>query len=826
MAKYEQMLDHLPSLYRPQRGDSSLVSVFLQAVARLLDDVQNDMNDIMQGHWYDYSDSALFDPYINLDRKQRELERLNPVKAEHLDIIDGFPYIHDLARLGALMTLPPWREPLPLREKVEEYRQRLGLFVKLYRNGLGTVNALRTVVEAELPPIPELPRVQRERSFSVEEFAPLLTTTGVFEARGAPYDGEGNKRHIVGPLMRWSFNNNGMNDAPLIVYIEGVGAIAGVQDATINPVLELYAGDDQTPRLAIAYQGTISEGNVMRLRPAYQSWLGLQDGVSTTRSEPTETDEGNPCADKDWQTVPDGPTAAVTAMVQSQDRVLWVAVDNEGSGELWRFDGNDWTQPLEGATLGLIHSMAERGQELLLCSSEGLLSLPLYPAEGENFVAAPVTPLVGQAVYCTLLDKDNTLWLGTDNGAVWLNPDNSITASDLQDTPIYALYQDKQGVLYLGGELGLFQWQSGTGHWYWYRGEEESDQVPDWNRYVPGELPQASEVFLPPVTGIYMGLDASLWIGTQHGFARYRARAERGLTYKTLLEAYPDLGDGQVYAVKEDQRGLIWFCTERGLLRYDGRDMAQYQSGAGRWVSQGRADSVYRAVDVQPRDFWRFNRTLDTPAWQYFDRNTGQWTTYSDSPSSEAENPVRAVLWTDSVAADLGTWMGDEFSPGSAVSLSDLRVRVKPDDTRIVDGGLPAVPRLPQGDSTWRYLSLETEGMPLSENRPWWTREGRLLLPPDQAAPYPGRYGEDNPIPKPLEQIFDSTVFAYNPSAKVWLQWSAKRTFTVMVRLQKVSASEAIHPAIIDRVWQGMEKVRPAGIRVMLAVEEQIVRGE
>ena len=120
MAKYEQMLDHLPSLYRPQRGDSSLVSVFLQAVARLLDDVQNDMNDIMQGHWYDYSDSALFDPYINLDRKQRELERLNPVKAEHLDIIDGFPYIHDLARLGALMSLPPWREPLPLREKVEE----------------------------------------------------------------------------------------------------------------------------------------------------------------------------------------------------------------------------------------------------------------------------------------------------------------------------------------------------------------------------------------------------------------------------------------------------------------------------------------------------------------------------------------------------------------------------------------------------------------------------------------------------------------------------------------------------------------------------------
>jgi ligand-binding sensor domain-containing protein len=146
--------------------------------------------------------------------------------------------------------------------------------------------------------------------------------------------------------------------------------------------------------------------------------------------------------------------------------------------------------------------MTERGQELLLCSSEGLLSLPLYPAEGEDFVATPLTTLSGQAVYCALWDKENALWLGTDNGAVHLNPDNSITPSDLQGTSIYALHQDKQGVMYFGGELGLFQWQSGTGHWYWYRGEEESDQIADWNRYEPGQLPQANEVFLPPVTGI------------------------------------------------------------------------------------------------------------------------------------------------------------------------------------------------------------------------------------------------------------------------------------------------------------------------------------
>jgi hypothetical protein len=333
-------------------------------------------------------------------------------------------------------------------------------------------------------------------------------------------------------------------------------------------------------------------------------------------------------------------------------------------------------------------------------------------------------------------------------------------------------------------------------------------------------------VYIPPVTSIHVGSDASIWIGTQHGLARYRARSERGLTYKTLLESFPDLVDGEVYSIKQDARGIIWFCTNRGLFRFDGRDIAQYQTSSNLWVSQGKADSVYPDDDPQQRDFWRFNRTLGTPAWQYFDRNTSQWTLYNDSPRSGNENPVHEVLWTDSVAADLGTWDGDVFAGSVPIALSNLRMRVKPDDERIVSGGLPAVPRLPTGESTWRYLSMETEGMVLSQNRPWWTREGRLMPLPDQEAPYPGRYGEGEPVPKPPEQKFDETVFAYNPAAKVWLKWSARRTFSAIVRLRKISELEAIHPAIVDRVWQGIEKVRPAGVKVKLAVEEQIVRGE
>ncbi|MBN1931239.1 MAG: hypothetical protein JW786_06485 [Desulfobacterales bacterium] len=824
MSIYNQLRAHLPSLYRPEIYDTSLVSEFLKSVGKILDDVSRDINDVMQAHWYNYADSALYHAYLNLDRKQQELDPLNPYDPADREIIETFPYLFDLARLGALMALPPWREPLPLREKVEEYRERLGLYVELYRNGLGTVKALRTIVEAELPPIPEVPRIQRERSFSIEEFAPLVTVRKTFKAQGAPFDGEGQPLHVIGPLMRRSFVNDGLEAAPLTLYIEGIDTIPNQQDPTENPLLELFHMGSEFPRLGIAYQGTIAAGNVLRLRPAYQSWLGLEDAVLVTQSGPTGTTHADPTAAGPWDIIAGAPGNVVTTMHQSQDRFLWVATHSNGNGELWRYNGSSWTQELSSLGLGIIHCLFEQDQDLLIGTADSLLRMPLFPDDGDPFEATPVAALAGQAVYDILQDKDGAMWVATNNGAVWLNPDDSVTDSDLIGTEIYALHQDQYGVLYFGGELGLFQFQTGTEDWYWYRGEEESDQIKDWNPFIPGELPQANEVYLPPVTSIHVGLDASLWIGTRRGFARYRARPERGLTYKTLLEAYPDLADGEVYAIREDARGLVWFCTHRGLFRFDGRDIAQYQTGNERWVSQGRADSVYFTDDAAPRDFWRYNPTSST--WQYFNRNTRQWTVYADSPRSEDEDPVRVVQWTDSVAAELGTWDGDAFNSTGAVAIDDLRMRVKPTNERIVDGGLPAVPRIPVGESTWRYLSLETETMPVSLNRPWWTREGRLLPPPDQKAPYPGRYGENDPEPKPPEQIFDSTVFAYNPAAKVRLEWSGRRTFTAIVRLQKITANEAIHPAIIDRVWQGIEKVRPAGVKVKLAVEEQIVRGE
>jgi hypothetical protein len=183
---------------------------------------------------------------------------------------------------------------------------------------------------------------------------------------------------------------------------------------------------------------------------------------------------------------------------------------------------------------------------------------------------------------------------------------------------------------------------------------------------------------------------------------------------------------------------------------------------------------------------------------------------------------VLAVSWTDQVAADLGEWDGEVFVPGGGVDEEKLLMRCKPREDTVRDGGVPAVPRMPIGTSEWRYLSLEPEGLEETEERPSWTLEGRLLPAPDLPAPFPGRY--DLPAPPP-SGIFDEAVFAYEPAARIWFEWKARRPLTVAARLQSKFTGESIDPAVLDRVWQGIQQVRPAGVRAVLAVEEEIVRG-
>jgi hypothetical protein len=790
-----------------------LLDRWIQAVGAVLDDTAERASEVLQAHWIDTADAALLSPFVLRARSLAGRSPPDPTDPTDRRELDGFPYLRDLARLGALVPVAPWHEPPTSRDVVESYRLRLRRTVALHGQGLGTVPALRRAVELHLPIDPTRPAELRDLPFTVEEYSPLVDRDHTVAADGVPLD-------LVGPLMRWQVDSDGLVGAAPTVHVQGVTPVDAVTDPTARPLLELAAAGDERRRIGLGYRGTVPPERTLRLRPTSTTWVARAAGLEVTVPA-AEPDAG---VTGPWTPATDAPDGVV-ALAWTADLALWAATTVDGTSSLWRHDGRTWVEAL--ADLPVVTCLAAGLTDLVVGTGAGLLVVDLHPEGGGGPTARPdPAGLDDPAVRVLLPEADGSILVGGDAGLLRLHPDGSTEpiAPDGDGSllgSVTALGHSRTGTLHVGGDAGLFAFQPALGHWYGFAGEGVTETVADWVRVDGGSGPPA-DPGLPPVRAVHRGPDGVLWVGTDAGVARYVARSTRSgpLSYTTVLEAFPDLGTGPVHAIVEDARGVVWFATSRGLLRADGRDLAQVAVD-GTLTRLGHADTLYAPDRApEPRGPWRFDRTADT--WQRWDGTA--WRSATTAPRTADDPAVLALTVTDGVVADL--LEGWDPATGAAaattpVDPADLVVRLKPgDDTRVVDGGIPAIPRIPPGSSTWRYLALEPEDVDEPHARPAWTIEGRLLPPPaDRAAPGEGRYDVAGPG---LPRSFDEAVFAYLPAARVQLSWRARRPLTVLVRLDD---ADPLDPAVLDRVWEGIQLVRPAGVRTALAVGTEIVRG-
>lgn len=916
MADARSLIDRLPSLYRPEPHDGTLLSSFLGAVAAELDSARDECSMVLPAHWAQHADRAALDNWFTLRRaraglpalaptdlidfsaaapiliaikdahtpltqhlraelsaatlaeldawddlqpppvplQRRMLDALNrrvrsgplydaerfadvslsaaivaraeanPAGAERMAVnvqllLEAFPqlrraqldlpWVRDLGRLGAIVPLVPWREPLTARESVEPFRIRLARMVALYRHGLGTLGALRAVVEATLPIDSAAPPELRDAPFEIEEFAPLQVQLTPVPTNGPP-------DQLVGPLMRWELDNTGLEPAAPSIFITGLAAAPGVAE-TVDPIIEIFAGNHT--RVGIGYLGTLAADETLRLRPSYATWTIGDEGLLRAEHLPgAETTD--PTAPGAAAEVTDAP-ADIVAFAHTPDGMLWVAADSGTT--LARFNGGAWAEVATG--LAEIRCCAHETDALLLGTEDGLFRVPLYPEDGDQTPVA-IADFDGVAVRTIgPAQSDGVRFIGTDDGLLEWDGTSAPTSVPLGGgglaASINAIHHDTSGNLHLAGELGVFEYQPVANAWFWYSGEEFTEQQPEWQPFgaTAETTPNDARVFLPDVLAVQRGPDASLWLGTEAGIARYVARAVNGVTFTTVLEAFPDLSAGPVSQIFRDERGGVWFCTERGLLRYDGRDWWQRRAEA--WSHLGRAD-LLPGVVAQPRGAWRFNRA--SAQWQRFDARARVFTVPPVELRTTAEPAVTAVLVSDAVAADLGSFDGNTFEMTAAVAASDLYLHIQPSEDRIVDGGIPYIPRLPVGSSTWRYLSREPADLvPAAlQHRPAWSMAGRLFPPPPALdAPFAGRFN----ITPPPDGQFDQAVFSYDPAARVAFAFAPTQPCSVLVRLRRRPGEPNFDPAILDRVWEGIQLVRPAGIRARLAADETIVRG-
>lgn len=809
MGSFERIAERLPTIYRPEAKGGDELSKILVAAAFLLDLAREETTAILQTHWFRYADQARFQPWF---LRTRELEHL-PLPAPTDPAVQLFPYIHDLGRLAALFGILPWQAGVAYRESVEAFRKRINRLVRMFASGLGTVHALRAVVEASLPlheesglPLVDLP-------FTVEELPAVTVRVNKVAESEIPEE-------MLGPLRRWTVSNQGSHPAALTVYLSGVSPEPDKTGPTEAPVIELYSAHAITHPVGLAFNGTVAPDKTLRLRPAYYSFAGSAAGVLLAASAPAKDLPASPAPMVPWSSVDPGPDKSVAALCRTADNKLYAAVndqdgDPEVSGRIWAYDGAQWT--LLKDILPRIFDLAEEGESLAIATASGLKSLALY-ADGHEDRLTDI-PLGESLLVHAIHACDQALWLGTSKGAWRLDQGFGVQKKMFPFAQVYAIAHDDRGATFFGANVGVFQYHPSTDDCFLFQGGGRSETVSDWIRVDPEAtaLPgQTAQLFLPDVRAIRRSADGWLWIGTAAGIARWGACAVVNNVYTTTLAAFPLLGTGTVFAIEEDERGRVWFCTEQGLIVHDGRDFYQISGAECRRLIAADDD---QAGQLSGKGIWRFD---GASGWQRYNEKTGQWSEENGARLTSEARAVFNVAWADGLAADLGVWDGIFFTAEQEIPATEFTVRFKQNRRRIVDGGLPALPRLPRDDSVWRYLMQESWSWPSSEPKQQWSCEGRQLFgDQDLPDPEPARFLDKN---KP-QAVFGNMVHAFLPNARLTMAWQEQTPCSVLVRLVPGEDEALIDSVVTDRLWQALNLVRPAGIRIFLAINETIVRG-
>jgi hypothetical protein len=713
-----------------------------------------------------------------------------------------YPYVTDLARLAALLDLPPWTEPASIAETVEEYRERLRDVLDAYRLGLTTRPAIAALVEAALPEDMTAPAAGQLWPFVIEEPAAIRHRR---DAVTVPQAGD-----LIPPLWRWTPQS--VAGAPTVIFT-GVAAQDGVAVATVGPLIERYTPGAMPVGIGVGCRGTLAPGQSLRLSPAWRSAL-VRGGTLALSGVPDGTVDA--AGDGPWTNVPDLPAGAVRALANAPDGTLWLLMEDAGSFSLVRFDGTAVLTVSDGAPAGAWHALAVRGDGVYVATDAGLYRCPLWPEVG--FALAPVAT-VPEAVRALAVLDDGTLVCAGGDGLALLDAADALAERRLPGLPLRAALH-VGGRCYLATDTALLL-HSGA-QLYRYASEAVSEQAPDWLPIADADAATAQSP-LPPVRALAVTPDGWLWLGTAAGPARWGVAGESSFSAEraadgrtTRLHAYPDLGTGAVNALSLDARGVLYIAGEAGLLRATERDLAQMDFTQGRWLPLGRASAEYPDdITERPRAHYRFN-TADA-RWERYDARRGRFAPADLPQRVTASAPCAAWLALPAVLAEFGSDDGSVFTPSGAVPPEDIVLRVKLDETRIVDGGLPYLP-LHQASAQWRYLQREPDALALPDGRPWWSCEGRLFPPPARGAAWPGHY-RDTASPFALDAHFDDVVWSYLPSARLALEWAAAPGIGVRVHLLRRAPDERVPDAVSARVWQLIARTRAAGVPLALVVD-------
>lgn len=195
-------------------------------------------------------------------------------------------------------------------------------------------------------------------------------------------------------------------------------------------------------------------------------------------------------------------------------------------------------------------------------------------------IAGDQTSLGANQVQSILIDRDGNYWIGTFGGGLNKVGKENVVKGDIKferytfnsndpfsisDNRVYTIYEDSEGVLWIGTfGGGLNKFDKTTGHFISYKN-------------LPGDRSSLSD---NRVMAIHEDGSKNLWIGTYGGglnlFDKKKETFQR-FNDKTRLKS------SVVYGILEDNFKQLWMSTDNGLFKLDipTKQFTQYDQNDG-----------------------------------------------------------------------------------------------------------------------------------------------------------------------------------------------------------------------------------------------------
>ena len=354
------------------------------------------------------------------------------------------------------------------------------------------------------------------------------------------------------------------------------------------------------------------------------------------------------------------------------DRAWNIDIDQDGMIWLGIHGGVDRLNPTTGEVTHFIISeeLAEgRGaSSRIFVDDEGLIwlgtpqGLAMFDPTSETFTQYENQPegLSEHTILTVFRDRLGLVWIGSWGGGLFeFDPQteqfrhhesNDLVDGRLLGDAVEAIYQDQEGLLWIGTRDGLNILNPRHRQFQNYYHEPDN----------PNGVNSAG------VRALKYSEDGTIWLGTSDGLTRFDRQNQRWTHYASERDNPDALIDNNIYDLCFDPEGALWIFTRRGVSQFDPvtEQFKGYESSDDPAENALTHNFAQRCHIDKQGIIWI---GLREEGLDRFDPNSGEFTNYShdpDNPDSLSNNGIFAIYEDSQGSLWIGTVQGlNRFHP-------------------------------------------------------------------------------------------------------------------------------------------------------------------